>query len=307
MVDYKKTKVDELRSLLISGGFQEDKLNNLTKKELVEMHKEMTLAESIDDINLESDFEEIPDGLPGTDSPDAVAEKPEDSPSILSSEWHDYVMSQFKPNELVDGNPITAGLRRVVEVVLGEITSTGPTQVFPAQDPNGPGRATVVYEVVIREYETGSLKRYADTADVWHGNTDDLFCAHPVATASTRAEGRALRKALKLRVLAAEELAKKDIVSIVQQTVPGSPTDGDWNPEEKISVQQVSFIDTKCRQLDISGMDFVNSGTDKYSSITDVTKEVASKMIKQLNKYQNGESEIPENISGYVSNWRHEQ
>ena len=58
-------------------------------------------------------------------------------------------------------------------------------------------------------------------ADVSHGNTDDLFCAHPVATASTRAEGRALRKALKLRCLAAEELAKKDIVSIVNLVLGG--------------------------------------------------------------------------------------
>jgi len=188
--------------------------------------------------------------------------------------------------------------------VLGEITSTGPTQVFPAQDPNGPGRATVVYTVIIREYGTGSIKSYADTADVWHGNTDDLFCAHPVATASTRAEGRALRKALKLRVLAAEELAKKDIVSIVQQTIPGAPTDGGWNPEEKISVQQVSFIDTKCRQLDINGLNFINSGGEKYTSIVDITKEVASKMIKQLNKYQTGETDIPQDISGYIPNWR---
>jgi len=304
MVDYKKTKVDELRLLLVDEGLQEDKLKSFTKKELVEMHKEMTLANSIEDINLESDFEEIPDGLPGADAPEEILEELEDRPSILSPEWHDYVMSQFKPNELIDGNPITAGLRRVVEVVLGEITSTGPTKVFPAQDSNGPGRATVVYEVIIREYGTGSIKRYADTADVWHGNTDDLFCAHPVATASTRAEGRALRKALKLRVLAAEELAKKDIVSIVQQTIPGTPTDGDWNPEEKISVQQVSFIDTKCRQLDIDGFKFINSGTEKYGAITDITKDVGSKMIKQLNKYQNGESDIPEDISGYIPNWR---
>ena len=268
------------------------------------MHKEMTLAESIEDINLESDFEEIPDGLSGANAPDEILEDLEDRPSILSPEWHDYVMSQFKPDELIDGNPITAGLRRVVEVVLGEITSTGPTQVFPAQDPNGPGRATVVYTVILREYGTGSIKSYADTADVWHGNTDDLFCAHPVATASTRAEGRALRKALKLRVLAAEELAKKDIVSIVQQTIPGAPTDGGWNPEEKISVQQVSFIDTKCRQLDIDGLSFINSGAEKYTSIADITKEVASKMIKQLNKYQTGEADIPQDISGYIPNWR---
>ena len=53
MVDYKKTKVDELRLLLVNEGLQEDELKSFTKKELVEMHKEMTLANSIEDINLE--------------------------------------------------------------------------------------------------------------------------------------------------------------------------------------------------------------------------------------------------------------
>ena len=102
----------------------------------------------------------------------------------------------------------------------------------------------------------------------------------------------------------AEELAKKDIVSIVQQTIPGTPTDGGWNPEEKISVQQVSFIDTKCRQLDIDVLKFINSGSDIYKQINEINKDTASKMIKQLNNYQNGEADIPAGISSYQPNWR---
>jgi hypothetical protein len=301
MVDYKKLKVSEIRSELVALGISEESLQGLVKKELVEMHENIVLEQSIEDIDLNSDFEEVEDGLPGADAPDAVSDA---SPDIFSPEWHDYVMSEFRPDELIDGNPITAGLRRVIEVVLGEIIETGPSQVFPSNDSNGPGRATVVYKIVLQEYRTGKIKSYADTADVWHGNTDDLFCAHPVATASTRAEGRALRKALKLRVLAAEELAKKDIVSIVQQTIPGIPTDGGWNPEEKISVQQVSFIDTKCRQLDIDVLKFINSGSDIYKHINEINKDTASKMIKQLNNYQNGETDIPAGISSYQPNWR---
>lgn len=301
MVDYKKLKVSEIRSELVAFGISEESLQGLVKKELIEMHENAVLEQSIEDIDLNSDFEEVEDGLPGTDAPDAINDA---SPDILSPEWHNYVMSEFRPDELIDGNPITAGLRRVIEIVLGEIIETGPSQVFPSNDSNGPGRATVVYKIVLQEYRTGKIKSYADTADVWHGNTDDLFCAHPVATASTRAEGRALRKALKLRVLAAEELAKKDIVSIVQQTIPGTPTDGGWNPEEKISVQQVSFIDTKCRQLDIDVLKFINSGSDIYKQINEINKDTASKMIKQLNNYQNGEADIPAGISSYQPNWR---
>ena len=226
-----------------------------------------------------------------------IDEEP-DHPPITSAEWHDYAMSHFNNNELIDGNPICAGLRRVAELLLGEIIETGPSKVFPATDSDGPGRATVVYKVVFNWFNSGMYKTFSETADVWHGNTDDLFCAHPVATASTRAEGRALRKALKLRVLAAEELAKKDIVEIVQQAVRTESGD------QRISPQQVQFVDNKCSQLDINAMQFINMGQNTYKSINDVDKDCAKKMITMLNGYQNGTTEISENIKGYVPNWR---
>ena len=167
----------------------------------------------------------------------------EDRPSMFSEEWNEYVMAHFKRNELIDGNPICAGLRRVAELLLGDIIESGPEQVFPASDSNGPGRATVVFSITFNWMNTGSIRTFKEVADVWHGNTDDLFCAHPVATASTRAEGRALRKALKLRCLAAEELAKKDIVDIVQQAVKQAPTSGEYEAGKSISSQQIQFID----------------------------------------------------------------
>ena len=213
----------------------------------------------------------------------------ESRPSIADPEWHEYAMSHFQSNELIDGNPICAGLRRVAELLLGDILETGPTQVFPATDNDGPGRATVVYKVVFNWFNSGVYKTFVEVADVWHGNTDDLFCAHPVATASTRAEGRALRKALKLRVLAAEELAKKDIVEIVQQTVARS-SDGNISP------QQMQFIFNKCNQLDINVDNFINMGENTYEDISNVNKECAKKMIKRLNEYQNGTHDVPQEI-----------
>lgn len=294
--------VEELKEILAGLGFPKSELKKLKKDALMELHANAMEDQVVDSVDLDADFEEV------DDSPELEIEEEgqegEVTPSVTSEDWHEYVMSQFKPNELIDGNPITAGLRRVVEVVLGEVIETGPVEVFPATDPNGPGRATVIYRVVLEEYESGRTKSYSDTADVWHGNTDDLFCAHPVATACTRAEGRALRKALKLRVLAAEELAKKDIVGIVQQSVNQQPTDGEWNPNEKVSPQQINFIDNKCGQLDIDVMKFVNSGSTNYTSISSVTKDTAKNMIVELNKYQNQTANIPPEVVGYVSNWR---
>jgi hypothetical protein len=151
--------------------------------------------------------------------------------------------------------------------------------------------------------DSGNYRTFADVADVWHGNTDDLFCAHPVATASTRAEGRALRKALKVKCLAAEELAKKDIVSIVRQAVQ-RPTDGEWKEEDTISTPQINFVDAKCKQLDIDVINFINSGTESYDSIKDVSKKKASKMLGVLNEYQTKSKDIPDSIKEYDSNWR---
>ena len=228
----------------------------------------------------------------------------EDRPSMFSEEWNEYVMAHFKRNELIDGNPICAGLRRVAALLLGDIIESGPEQVFPASDSNGPGRATVVFSITFNWMNTGSIRTFKEVADVWHGNTDDLFCAHPVATASTRAEGRALRKALKLRCLAAEELAKKDIVDIVQQAVKQAPTSGEYEAGKSISSQQIQFIDNKCSMLDIDAFAFINMGNGSFSTVSEVTKDSAKKMIKVLNNYQNNSGDIPDSIKGYKVNWR---
>jgi len=212
-------------------------------------------------------------------------------PDYLSPEWDAYVMEQFAPHELMDGHPNAAGLRRVAELLLGPIIESGPTQVFPSEG-NGPTRATVVFSVTFDWNDTGKTRKYSEVADVWHGNTDAMFTAYAVATASTRAEGRALRKALKLRKCSAEEICKLDVAKIVaEETV------------EKISNEQVSFIDSKCKKLDISVIAFINSGEKQYRSIYDVTRETAAKMIKKLTEFTNDKSLIGEPIKSYTE-WR---
>lgn len=119
-----------------------------------------------------------------------------DVPPITSIEWNDYVMSKFDEAELFDGMPLAAGLRRVAELLLGTIVYSGPTQVFPPKDDGSHGRATVVWKI---EFANGVC--FSDVADCWEGNTDDAFCAFAVATAATRAEARALRKALRLKAV----------------------------------------------------------------------------------------------------------
>jgi len=209
-------------------------------------------------------------------------------PDYLSPEWHDYVLSLFAREELDDGLPKVDGLRRVAQVLLGEIDYSGPTQVFPVVD-DKTGRSTVMYEIVFANGKT-----YGDVADVWIGNTDNTYVSFSVATACTRAEGRCLRKALRLRSLCAEELpATKDSAKEVAKS-----------NENAVTQDQVEFIDLKCRKLDIDVLLFINSGEKQYGSIYDVLKESAAKMIKVLGEYQKSKEVVPESIKGYKENWR---
>ena len=222
-----------------------------------------------------------------------------DAPSMLSKEWHDYAMTLFDDSELVDGHPLVAGLRRVSELVLGPIVFSGPTQVFPVQRDDHHGRATVVFTV---EFANGM--RYSEVADCWEGNTDDTFCAYAVAIASTRAEARALRKALKIKGVAAEELTKKDTAKIVREiSSTKTTTDGDFDNESRMSDAQLNFIDIKCKQLNINGTKLLKT---EFSASIDkkITKKVASDIIDKLNDYQRDKSNIPENVLGYESEWR---
>ena len=134
-----------------------------------------------------------------------------EGPNPTDVEWNDYVLSLFDEKELYDGRPLCAGLRRVAELLLGRMVISRPTQVFPPTEGDSIGRATVIWEVV---FEDGSV--FSDVADCWEGNTDDTFCVFNTATAATRAEGRALRKALRLKTVAAEEMTKKNTASIVR-------------------------------------------------------------------------------------------
>ena len=289
-MDYNTKTVKELREILESHNCAIP--SGSKKRDLIALVEEIMNSDLLKQTELFTGLEEndiFEDDLETKDGSETTEEKNESGPSINDPEWHEYAMSHFQSNELIDGNPICAGLRRVAELLLGNIVETGPTQVFPATDGDGPGRATVVYKVVFNWFNSGMFKTFSEVADVWHGTTDDLFCAHPVATASTRAEGRALRKALKLRVLAAEELAKKNIVEIVQQTVS---RDSNTN----ISPQQMQFIFNKCNQLDVEVGSFINMGEKTYEDISDVSKDCAKKMIKRLNEYQNGTRDVPQEI-----------
>lgn len=247
---------------------------------------------------LETIFEEVTLRTPSNTDTSVKDVVTSDIPSMLSPEWHDYAMSLFHESEMVDGHPLVAGLRRVAEVVLGTIVFSGPTQVFPVQREDHHGRATVIFTV---QFENGI--KYAEVADSWEGNTDDMFCAFAVAIASTRAEARALRKALKIKGVAAEELTKKDTAKIVRDISSTKvASEGEYNDQDRMSDAQYNFIDVKCKQLNINGEKLFASF--KVDSGKKVSKKIASDIIDSLNDYQRDKSSIPQDIIGYQQEWR---
>lgn len=211
----------------------------------------------------------------------------ESIPNYLLPTWTDEVMSLFANDELIEGNPTVAGLRRVAEMLLGTIVSSKPTFISPVNG-DGPGRATVGYTIAFHSPESPmGVVEYGDVADVWIGNSDPLFVGFAVSAAATRAEGRALRKAIKLKKVAAEELTKVDVVKAISVPVEGN-----------ITTDQINFIDTKCRKLNIN----VTKLAEKYGqtgSIYAITKEKATQIIKDLTTMTNKKDSIDPSIIGF--------
>ena len=220
-------------------------------------------------------------------------------PAITAPEWNDYVLQMFTPEEMYNKMPLCNGLRRVAELLMGRIVFSGPVQVFPPADGNSLGRSTVIWKI---EFADGSV--FCDVADSWEGNTDDTFVAYNTATAATRAEGRALRKALRLRVVAAEEVTSKDTAKIVKdisQSSNNSSQGSEYSDSGRMTANQERFLNGKCKQVDINPA-LLFKEVFNLSVKRKISKEQASQAIQKVNGYQQT-SDIPESIKGYVEDW----
>jgi hypothetical protein len=225
----------------------------------------------------------------------------DNAPHPTDPSWNDYVLEQFEENEMFDGRPLCAGLRRVAELLLGKVVSSRPTQIFAPSSGNEIGRATVVWEVV---FQDGSV--FSDVADAWEGNTDDMFQVFVTATAATRAEGRALRKALRLKTVAAEEMTSKDTAKIAKDISKKKGLDvstSEYDSSGTMTDPQARFIDSKAKQLDVDAQKILKE-VFNVVIIGKTTKKQASDLIEKLNEYQQKKNTIPTDFIGYNEDWR---
>lgn len=220
-------------------------------------------------------------------------------PLISDIEWTDYVLSLLSDDEKIKGNPTTDGLRRIFETALNCRVLSSNTKVVQSPDLNNEKRATVVHSITYHLNLGSSDKIGLNTisvdgaADVYWGNCDKIYRNHPVAVAETRAEGRALRRALRLRkVLAAEE---------VTENVEDHP---DADTVSKISNNQINFIDVIAKRLNINVSSLLEQNGWVNKNIYEMGHEDAVGIIRLLSKYQQNISDIPSDIMGYSNEWK---
>ena len=215
-------------------------------------------------------------------------------------EWNDYVLGLLSDDEKIDGNPTTDGLRRIFEIALQCSVVQSTSDVVQNPEPSNEKRATVVHTIsyVLNSDSPGTTdlnncRTVSGAADVYYGNCDKIYRNHPVAVAETRAEGRALRRALKLRkVVAAEELATN---------MEDDPT-GD--SVSKISNNQINFIDVMAKRLNINTLALISHLGFDSNNVKNLMHDHAVSIIRELSKHQQNINDIPENMLGYSENWK---
>jgi hypothetical protein len=230
---------------------------------------------------------------------EGVVDNTENKPvSPNDIEWTDHVLSLLSDDEKIAGNPTTDGLRRIFEIALNCTLIESTSSVVQTPDINNEKRATVVHTLgyILNNASDASIhlntKTVSGAADVYWGNCDKVYRNHPVAVAETRAEGRALRRALKLRkVVAAEEIAKD---------IEDHP---DHDTVSKITNNQINFIDVLAKRLDINVSKLIEKLALNSSNIYNISYQDAVSVVTTLTSYQQTNN-CPTELVGYSSDWK---
>lgn len=277
------TKVDEMRAMLIRLGESEQKVAMLNKSDLKDLIMRKTENKQEDEFNFEfSDNDE--------DGKAEVVSMQDALPKYGSPEWQAYVLSLLQPNEQVDGYPRYFGLRRIAQLLLGNIVSSKPISinVIPQENDGRSCRATTVaYEIIFDWKLDRSIvvsfngasqpmtdyRTFGGVADC----VEDIrtpYGRHPAASAETKAESRALKKALCLNILSAEE-----IVSGYDEKIDEAPQ------AAKINSQLIGCIEAKCGALKLD-LDKVLKDFGATTPIKNLSMGEGRKLFTFLNEYQ---------------------
>lgn len=255
---------------------------------------------SVEDVEDEQEGLLPPSQINGDDNTEDVEE-----PLMESPDWSDFVMKQFTNEELDNlGNPCVHGLRRVARKLLGPIVCSSsrvvqsPVLLCPTSMKRQPAVCEHKLVILWTRLEGGELQsayqvEFSDVGDVSETNTDPDFCRFATATAATRAEARAYRKALQLHRVSSEETT---MIPVEEGEVKGN-----------ITSTQINFLQILCSRNDINLWVYVNMGKIKFLNINEIPFETANAMIEHLSGMQDKPETINPKYKGYDPNWRESQ
>lgn len=205
-------------------------------------------------------------------------------------DWVDYILDQLADNELSYGHPTADGLRRVAELEFGQIL-VSDTDILEVPKEALTGKCTAKHRLVFERHDGKGLLEVSACIDVVGKKLPAPFNQHLVATACTRAEGKALRRALKIRVQTAEEM------------VTTEDPDEDVS-SEPINDQQVLAINQMCKRNDLNVVAVIKETCKAAKKLKDVKNVEGRFILTKLAEYQRNQSTITESLVGYDENWK---
>jgi len=211
-------------------------------------------------------------------------------PSEQDPEWSEYLLDQLSDSELINGAPTVDGLRRITQKCFGEIVESH-SQIIETPTSQNNQRCVIRHTLGIEKHNGIGIIRVDGCVDVLYHKTPHPFKDHLVATADTRAEGKALRRALKIRVVTAEELQNEDESEAI-------------STDELINDQQVLAINQLCKRLNISVQAIVTGEYKKVDQINQLRNLEATLLISTIAGFQRKPKDIPESYIGYNENWK---
>jgi hypothetical protein len=263
------TKVTEIKKKLSDLGVQNEDFKGKKAKELETLLKDTerrlsTISDVVDE------------------SPKTGAAEEKDVPLMFDPEWTAYVLDQLEDDEKVDGEyPKLDGLRRLSLKLLGAFSTYTTVDACPGLENSN--RATVSILISFLNDTTGrKMREVSAAADCCRENTEATYARHPVATAESRAEGRALKKALFLKnVHTAEEMSAE--------------TKEDNEQDKKATEGMVKGIEMMAanQKIDFDKLLVEKQITENKDTLTvGQLKEVS----KILNEYVTSPDTIPEGV-----------
>lgn len=266
---------------------------NSTRTDLLKIARGIIVENHIRDVAVE-----------GVEKPNYIlANDPRDEVTIEHTihdlDWTDYAMGLLHPHEIIDKFPTADGLRRIFQLLVGDILASEVTPVQTPDNENG-GRATVLCRITYQLNgkhgygSVGGIRNISDVSDCYYGNTVDPYYKHASATAATMAEGRCLRKALRMKTLVKEEVqgpegVDADIANDLERSQQPA-TDNQKNIIQRIS-DRIN-VDVEKVIKDTAGIGATN--------LDSLTHREALTVTSQLVGYQrgptNGGKAIPEHL-----------